>query len=107
MTVEKILILTDSQTPNELSEEVKIGWICDVEGRILTEIYKRDADKLSLPRKGSDILTLPDAYAKIYLLYISAMVEFSKGNYGAFSQINAEFERNLAIFARYYIRQRR
>lgn len=106
MTVEKILVLADSQTPNELGEEVKIGWICDVEGRILTEIHKMQADKIILPSGGDGELTLPETYARVYLLYISAMIEFSKGNYDAFTRINAEFEKAFCMYARYFIRHR-
>lgn len=106
MTVEKILVLADAQTPNELGDEVKIGWICDVEGRILTEIHKKQANSFVLPMGGGDCLVLPDPYAKIYLLYISAMVEFSKGNYDAFTRINAEFEKAFNAYAKYFIRNR-
>ena len=106
MTVEKILISADAQTPNVLGEEVKIGWICDVEGRILTEIYKKDAANITLPTSGDHNLTLPETYSRVYLLYLSAMIEFSKGNYEAFSEINREFEKAFSAYAAYFIKNR-
>ncbi len=106
MTVEKIILLADSTVENEICEDTKLGWICSVEGLVLSEIHKKRPEEILLPRSGDDSLTLPDAYASVYLLYLSAMVELSKGNYDSFVKINAEFEKAFSTYARYYIRNR-
>ena len=106
MTVEKIILLVDSTVENDICEETKLDWICNVEGLVLSEIHKKRADEIALPRRGCDALSLPDAYASVYLLYLSAMVEFSKGSYDSFAKINAEFEKAFSTYARYYIRSR-
>ena len=106
MTVENLLATVDAMNPNEICDDVKIRWICDVEGMILTEIHKKRAEEIALPKSGCDNLTLPEAFASVYLLYISSMVEFSKGNYEAFIRINGEFVRAFSAYARYYIRNR-
>ncbi len=107
MTVGKILELIDSMKSNTLSDLVKIGWIADVEGRVLCEIHKISPENAVLPKGSDDVLTLPETYARVYLLYIAAMIEFSNGDYVAFSRINAEFESAIAMYSRWYIRNRR
>jgi hypothetical protein len=104
--VEQILALADEMKSNSLSDSVKIGWIADVEGRILTEIHKKMPEHTSLPKRSDDQLTLPEVYARVYLLYITAMIAFVEGDYSAFSRINAEFESALAAYARWFIRNR-
>ena len=39
MTLEQMLTLTDASVKNEQSEEVKISWIREVEGRILFLLF--------------------------------------------------------------------
>ena len=106
MTVGKILELFDSFKSNELCDSVKIGWISDVEGRILCEIHNIPFEKVILPKGSEDSLTLPEIYARVYLLYMAAMAEFVNGDYSAYTKINGEFESALAMYARYYIRNR-
>lgn len=107
MTVGKILELFDSYKSNELCDSVKIGWMSDVEGRILCEIHKMPQDAIVLPNGSEDDLALPESYARVYLLYMAAMTEFVNGNYDAYIKINGEFESALAMYARYYIRNRK
>lgn len=107
MTLEKLLTLVDATKQNDLSDEVKIRWVCDVEGRVLSEIHKIDPDEIRLPQNMNDVLAIPECYARVYLLYLSAMIEFSNGNYAAYERINRELESAIAMYARYFIRSRR
>jgi hypothetical protein len=106
VTVEKILLLVDSTVENEICEETKLGWLCSVEGMVLSEIHKKRPEEIVLPRRGDDSLILPDAYASVYLHYLLAMVELTKGNYEGFTKMNAEFEKAFSTYGRYYIRNR-
>jgi hypothetical protein len=107
MTVEKLLELTDATRENTLCDDVKLRWICDVEGRILCEIFGISPEEVKLPVGGDAVLVLPDPYADVYLLYLVAMIEFTAGNYAAYSSIRREFENSLARYARYVIRTRK
>ena len=107
MTLEKLLTLVDASKQNELNDDLKIRWVCDVEGRVLTEIHGKSPDEIHLPDNPDDMLTIPESYGRVYVLYLSAMIEFSLGNYAAFDKINREFESALAMYARYYIRSRK
>ena len=106
MTVAKLLEHIDSVKPNQLCDEVKIGWIRSLEGRVLCEIHKRDPEEICLPVGEEDALSVPEPYCEVYTLYLSAMIEFSAGNYVAYGEISREFENSLARYARHVIRSR-
>lgn len=106
MTVEKLLETVDSVKENSFCDDVKLGWIGDVEGRVLSELHGIKPEDIKLPKGGEDTLTVPDAYARLYLLYLVAMMELCGGNYSAYSQANREFESAYAMYARYVIRNR-
>ena len=107
MTVEKILGQFDAFKSNEIEDHVKVAWLCDVEGKILCDVYGLNADDLSLPKGGRDELTWPESYSRVYLLYMAAMTELLKGNMDAYSRIMSEYRSALSSFARYYIRNRK
>lgn len=106
MKVEKILEMADEMKSNTLSDSVKIKWISDVEGKILTEIYKKSPEEIDLPQRSEDSLILPEAYSKVYLLYVLAMMAIAEGDYSAFSKINTEFESAMTSYAKWFIRNR-
>lgn len=106
MTVEQLLTLVDASKPNEQPDEAKIAWIRDVEGRVLSEIHGIPLENIKLPEGNDDILALPEAYTKIYVLYIMAMIEFYSKSYTGYSRFAAEFEAALSMYAKYFIRNR-
>ena len=60
MTVEKILEQFDALKSNQLSDTVKIGWLAEVEGRVLCQILGRSPEDVTLPKGSEDALTLPE-----------------------------------------------
>ena len=106
MRAEEIIFMADSQLPNEQSDEVKMSWLRAVEGRIQTDIYKMKAESVKLPLGGDDEVTLPDTHAEVYLFYILAMLEMTRGNYAAFATLDKRFEEAISAYARYYLRNR-
>ncbi len=106
MTVENLLATVDAMKPNEICDDVKIRWIGDIEGRVLCEIYKQSPESVKLPESENDKLTVPDAYARVYVLYLAAMIEFTAGNYGEYTKLSAEAEAAFTLYAKHYIRNR-
>ena len=106
MTVGKILEAFDDFKNNDFSDQVKIAWIGDVEGRVLCEIHKMSPHEVVLPKGSNDALTVPESYSRVYLLYLSSMAELSLGHNEAYSQLFREFEAALSIYAKHYIRTR-
>lgn len=106
MTVEKILEQFDATKKNELGDSVKIGWLAEVEGRILYEILGRSPDEVTLPKRSADELILPEGFSRIYLLYLAAMTELCAENHSAYATLKGEFESQLSSYAKYLIRNR-
>ena len=104
MTVREMLDVIDSTVHNEVEDALKVRWIKDVEGRVLCEIGKRPPEELKEVLSEDDVLSVPEAYARVYLLFAVSMIEFSKGNYDGYARLTAEFERALELYARWYIR---
>lgn len=106
MTVEKILEQFDAAKSNELGDSVKIGWLAEVEGRILCQILGKSPDEVTLPKGSGDTLALPESFSRVYLLYLAAMIELYGGDHSAYATINREFEEELSSYAKYLIRNR-
>lgn len=106
MTVGKILEAFEAFKYNSFSDQTKISWIGDVEGRVLCEIHKMSPDAVILPNGSDDAVTLCESDLRVYLLYMSAMAELSQGDHGAYAKMFGEFEAALSIYAKRYIRTR-
>ena len=106
MTVGKILEAFEAFKKNDFTDQIKIGWIGDVEGRVLCEIHKMSPEAVTLPKGSGDTLTVPESYSRVYLLYIAAMSELSLGHNEAYLQLFSEFEAAMSMYAKHYIRTR-
>ena len=106
MKVEKIISIVDSIKKNDLSDDAKIVWLNEAEGRIAFEILKMKPDEFRPLASGEDELLAPEPYSKIYTLYIGAMIAFFKGDYNLYNRAVAEYENAFSEYARYVIRNR-
>ena len=104
MTVREMLDVIDATMPNEVDDALKVRWIKDVEGRVLCEIFKRSPDEVRKVLGEDDVLSVPEAYARIYVLFVVSMIEFSKRNYDGYAKLCAEFEKAFELYGRWYIR---
>ena len=106
MTVRKVLELADAAKPNETVDDVKIGWVGQIEGRVLCEVLGRRPEDIVLPQWDEDELAIPDAYAKAYVLHVVAMMELSAGNCETYSLLCVERDALLGSYAKYVLRSR-
>ena len=106
MTVRRILELADSAKPNEVSDDVKIGWLGQVEGRALCEILGCNPSDAVLPQWDENVLAIPDAYAQAYVMHILAMLALSEGKYNEYTSFCNEREVLISAYARYVLRSR-
>ena len=106
MTVEKILEQFDALKSNQLSDTVKIGWLAEVEGRVLCQILGRSPEDVTLPKGSEDALTLPESFSRVYLLYLAAMTELFGGDHKAYDTIKREFEEEFSSYSKYIIKNR-
>ena len=106
MTVEKILEQFDAEKVNDLCDGTKISWLAEVEGRVLCEICGASPNEVILPKGSGDILSIPESFSRVYLLYLAAMTELCAGNHGEYAALKKEFESLLSSYAKYLIRNR-
>ena len=106
MKISEIVSIADSLTPNEISEEVKLHWINDVEGRIHCEILKFSPKSYMKLTGMKQELMVPMPYARIYVGYILAMAAFTKKEYDLYSDLMMRYERDFSEYAKYCLRSR-
>ncbi len=106
MKVEKIISITDSIKKNDFSDDAKIVWLNEAEGRIAFEIFKMKPEEFRALASSEDELLAPEPYSKIYTLYLGAMIAFFKGEYNLFNKAIAEYENAFSEYARFVIRNR-
>ena len=106
MKVEEILSLADALKKNEISEEVKLHWLNEVEGRVHCEIFKSKVEDFVKLTALDHELSVPMPYSKMYLSYILAMIAFSSKEYDIYTDIMMQYEQNFSQYAKFCLRQR-
>lgn len=104
MKVRELLETLDATRQNQLSDSLKLRFINDVEGRVQCEIHKIAPRSVRFVVSEDDELTLPEPYSSVYLLFLVSMIEFAEGHYSDYARLSIEFEKNLEIYAKWYIR---
>ena len=106
MTIGEIVSIADSLKRNEISEEVKLHWINDVEGRVHCEIFKFTPESYITLTGMKQELMIPMPYARIYIGYILAMAAFASKEYDLYSDLMMRYERDFAEYAKFCLRTR-
>ena len=106
MTVKHALEWADSVRPNQLTTEMKLGFLHDIEGLVQTEIMYKGTDEL--PRYDSaaseEALSAPPPYDNLYGWYLCAMIDLVQGNTELYTNDKVVFDKAYADYARWYQR---
>lgn len=106
MRVDEILSIADSLKENEISEELKMHWLNEVEGRVHCEINKFPAENFEKISTTLHELSIPMPYSKIYLTYLLAMMSFASKEYDLYADIYMKYEREFSDYAKLCLRER-
>ena len=106
MKVERIIATLDAIKENKLTDETKLVWINEVEGRVECEIRKKKATEYRNIVGRNDELSVPEPYSRIYILYLAAMIAFTRGEYDLYGRTLIEYETAFSEYAKYVIRNR-
>lgn len=106
MKVERLIATLDAIKENTVNDDTKLVWINEVEGRIACEIHKKTTAEIRSLVSGSDELSVPEPYSRIYILYLVAMIAFTQGEYDLYSRTVIEYETAFSEYAKYVIRSR-
>ena len=106
MKAGQIISLVDELKENDINDEAKLFWLNEVEGRVNTEIFKRNPGEIRELVSLDDELSIPMPYSRMYVLYLHAMIAFWEGNYDAYFTVISEFEKAVSDYSRYLINAR-
>jgi len=106
MRVDEILSIADTLKENAISEEIKLQWLNDVEGRVHCEIFKQSSEDFVTLKTTKDELSVPMPYARVYLNYILAMMAFIMKEYELYTDVMLRYERDFSEYAKYCLRSR-
>lgn len=107
MTIAEVLQTADALRPNKLSESIKLRWLSELEGRILTEIDGRNPETIPLlTEKTPRILRLfaPAPYDRVYWTFLLKMIDYAAKDAAAYQMSAAVFNEAYADFAKWFHR---
>lgn len=107
MTAGELIAVVDAIKENDVSDEIKLGWIGEAEARVKCEICGVDARELDEKLSGDHALSVPMPYARLYTMYLLSMLCFLGGEYEAYNKALGEYEQAHREYGKYYIRNRR
>ncbi len=97
MTLSKIIETFDKERKNEVSLDVKLDWISQLDFKISSEILnKRTGETFSGYGKTTSLETVakaPDEYGEIYICYLNMKLDYLNGEIGRFNNSAALFNR--------------
>ena len=107
MTVEECIAYVDEVKPNAFSEDTKVRWIGQLEGRIAAEIFLMAPAELEMFRftsaeedEDKELLVDPP-YDDIYTAYLTAKVDSKNGEFNKLATAAQAFNRIWDEFSAY------
>ncbi len=107
MTIAEVLQTADALRPNELAQSIKLRWLSELEGRILTEIAGREPEKIPVFGENTpQILRLfaPAPYDRVYWIYLMKMIDYAAKDATAYQMSAAAFNEAYGDFAKWFLR---
>ena len=106
MTPNKVIEQVDNIRPNSYDEEVKLGWISDLDGMVKRLVFQDDDTvTYSYPEDMDRELLIKAPYENLYAFYIEAMIDFYNREYGNYNNSVAMFEHRFTEYKKAYIRE--
>ncbi len=106
MKAGELIAIVDSIKENKISDDAKFSWLCDAEARVMCEIHKMDPKSIDAFVNGDTELSVPAPYSSMYSMYVLSMICFVMGEYAAYTNANAQYEKAFLDYAKFCIRNR-
>ncbi len=103
MTVEEAIDRASLLYPASKDNNDLYGWLSELEARICKEIHGTDSEKIT-SSSGARTLTVPDAYAELYPLYLMMKTDLANSDIARFNNHSAVFNRAYSDYADYCTR---
>ena len=97
----------DEIKPNAFSDEVKMGWLNSLEGRVMAGVFLLSAAGISEygyahPRDMDTELMVKPPHDDIYGLWLAAKIDEANGEYDKFANSSQIFNAHYASFTRWF-----
>lgn len=112
MTVKEAIDTACAIKPNAFPRSALIGRLNECEGQVLTDVfdimpgavrqYRENTE--TDPTAEDEVLTVPHPFCKIYVTYLTAMLDFDNGEYDKYQNTMTLFNHQAEDFAKWYIR---
>lgn len=105
MTINDAIMAADELRPNAFSEDMKVAWISELDGKIALEVFQDEEVPLyEYPNDGEKELLVVHPHSDIYPLYLVAMIDFFNQDIGSYQNAMSMFNSKYDIFAKWYQR---
>lgn len=111
MTISEAIVGVDSRKRNVIAEEVKIGWLSELDGRVYNDLIAthQGGESIAPPEYTENtvretVLLIPHPYDKIYVLWLEAQIDFAGGDTARYLNSYAMFNSVYTDFSRWYHR---
>lgn len=107
MTIAEALQTADALRKNQLAESIKIRWLSELEGKILSEIVGLAPEKIPVfTEKTPQILRLfaPAPYDRVYWTYLLKMIDYAIKEADSYQMSTALFKEAYEEFAKWFLR---
>ena len=85
-TINKVIEKAMSLKCDSFSDEIKCGWLSELDGKIMREtMHNNEFTPYVFPKDGDKELLVKSPYDNIYELYIITMSDFYSGEIGNYS----------------------
>lgn len=109
MKLKDVLRIADEMKPNALSDESKVRWINEIEGRVQTDVFllaPAEIISYNLEDDAEKELLVAPPHDKIYYEYLAARIDYANGDYSDYNatieMFNAFWREFVAWFANAY-----
>lgn len=102
MTVQEVIDRVDRVKPNAFSDEDKILWLSEIEGKVQTEIFLKRIDDVVQIGSVDDELMVPFPYDSLYDMYLQAMIDFHNREYDQYANTADMYNQKWGDFEMWY-----
>ena len=119
MTIDTILAEVDEINPNTYDEQIKLGWLSKLDGRVFNDVILThehdkvldDDNNLVEPTftgyeevSEETELIIPDTYSDVYRDYLMAMIAYANGESDRYANSMIMFNSNYQQYLNWYNR---
>lgn len=106
MTPNKVIEIVDRLKPNSYSEEDKLRWLSELDGKVQRLVIQSDdVIQYAYPDDMDRELLIPAPFDDVYGLYLESKIDYHNKEYGNYNNSAMMFEVRFDDYKKDYIRK--